>query len=352
MTFMNKYSQILDEIKKEHETKGVVGLNSKILLIDGLNTFIRAFSIDPSCNENGAHIGGISGFLKSIGYAIKLFNPTRCIIIFDGKGGSTRRKKIYPEYKNKRKPSIRYNRAVHMSNKQDEKESMKMQLSRLVQYLECLPVSFIAIENIEADDSISYIATSNIDNTDSEFVIMSADKDFFQLIDDKVKVWSPTKKKLYTSTNLLEEYNISANNYLIYRILDGDKSDNIPGVNGIGLKTLNKQFPMLSENTEVSIDELLEYSKGKKAKIFESLLNSENLMRRNFKLMQLKNVDISGTAKLKITSIFREKVRRMNKTDFQVMALQDQLNAALPNLDFWMDKCFRTLNSFSLSQKE
>ena len=66
--------------------------NDRILLVDGLNTFIRSFVANPATNDNGIHIGGISGFLHSIGYAIKNIKPTRIIICFDGTGGSQRRR--------------------------------------------------------------------------------------------------------------------------------------------------------------------------------------------------------------------------------------------------------------------
>jgi len=64
----------------------------------------------PSMNDDGMHTGGIAGFLKSIGYAIKLINPTRVIVVFDGSGGSQKRRKIYPDYKKGRKTKIKFNR--------------------------------------------------------------------------------------------------------------------------------------------------------------------------------------------------------------------------------------------------
>ena len=82
-----------------------------MLIIDDLNTFIRVFSVIPTTNDDGTHIGGIVGFLKSIGYTINMFRPTRLIIVFDGKGGSSRRK-LYQEYKFKRKTNIRLNRRM------------------------------------------------------------------------------------------------------------------------------------------------------------------------------------------------------------------------------------------------
>ena len=99
-----KYLSILDEIKKHGGGSDITkNPNEKVLIIDGLNTFIRVFSVIPTTNDDGIHIGGIVGFLKSVGYAIKMLGPTRTIIVFDGKGGSNRRRKLYPEYKAKRR---------------------------------------------------------------------------------------------------------------------------------------------------------------------------------------------------------------------------------------------------------
>ena len=85
--------------------------------------------------------------------------PTRTIIVFDGKGGSNRRRKIYPEYKAKRRTTkIRLNRVNDFENLEDERHSMLMQLSRCVEYLECLPVSILSIDSVEADDVIAYTA--------------------------------------------------------------------------------------------------------------------------------------------------------------------------------------------------
>ena len=105
-------------------------------------------------NEDGLHTGGIAGFLKSIGYAIKLLNATRCVIIFDGNGGSMKRRKIYPQYKDRKNTKIRLNRAyVDLSTAELEEKNLKAQLMRSVHYLDCLPISTMAIDHIEADDT-------------------------------------------------------------------------------------------------------------------------------------------------------------------------------------------------------
>ena len=130
-----------------------------MLVIDGLNTFIRAFSVNPAINDDGLHIGGMIGFLRSIRYTCDILKPSRCIIVFDGKDGSKRRSKIYPDYKATRKVKKRLNRNVDWGTApQDEQESMKQQMGRLIEYLEQLPLTLICIDGIEADDTIAYIS--------------------------------------------------------------------------------------------------------------------------------------------------------------------------------------------------
>ena len=84
-----KYLSIFDEIKKHGGEVDSCDPNEKVLVVDGLNLIIRVFSVIPTTNDDGIHIGGISGFLKSLGYAVKMLGPTRTIIVFDGKGTKT-----------------------------------------------------------------------------------------------------------------------------------------------------------------------------------------------------------------------------------------------------------------------
>ena len=81
---MNKYQKLFQELSKEKEN-APSDVNDNILIFDGLNTFIRAFGATPSTNEDGDHIGGMTGFLFSIGKAVRDFKPSRCIIVFDGR---------------------------------------------------------------------------------------------------------------------------------------------------------------------------------------------------------------------------------------------------------------------------
>ena len=161
-----KFISFLDQVKDEPH-KSVTHLNDRVLVIDGLNTFIRSFSVNPAINDDGLHIGGMMGFLKSIRYTCDILKPSRCVIVFDGKGGSKRRSKIYPEYKATRKVKKRLNRNVDWGTApQDEQESMKQQMGRLIEYLEQLPLTLVCIDGIEADDTIAYISQQLLTDSD------------------------------------------------------------------------------------------------------------------------------------------------------------------------------------------
>jgi DNA polymerase-1 len=343
-----KYLSILEQIKKDGGQVEHNNPNDKVLIIDGLNTFIRVFSVVPITNEDGAHVGGIIGFLKSVGYAIKMHNPTRCIIVFDGEGGSDRRRKLFPDYKAKRRTKIRLNRAYDWNTPEDEHQSMLFQMSRLAEYLQLLPLTVISANHMEADDAIGYITKQIL--TESKITIMSTDKDFLQLVDDRVCVWSPTKKKKYTPTEVQEEFGIPSHNFLMYKIIDGDKSDNIPGIKGVALKTIQKCLPLLQNEQIVSIEEVLKYIEDNEVtKNVKSMLTEDNQkqLQLNNDLMQLNDVNISGNAKLKIKDIVDEPIQQLIKFEFTKMFLRDKLFQSLPNVDSWLLTTFSTLNKYA-----
>jgi len=342
-----RYISILKEIKKSGGDSYSNNPNEKVLIIDGLNTFIRVFSVIPTTNDDGIHVGGIVGFLKSVGYAIKMLAPTRTIIVFDGKGGSNRRRKLYPEYKAKRTTKIRLNRVNDFENIEDERHSMLMQLSRCAEYLEKLPVNIISVDSVEADDVMAYIAKQLLPK--SKTTIMSTDKDFLQLVSDRISVWSPTKKKLYNPEKVLEEYKVTSKNLLLSRIFEGDQSDNIKGVMGIGTKTLLKNFPQLAdENVVMTRDDVIKEAQNNKGDRFYDLINDGvDTIHRNHKLMQLQEVDISGNAKLKINNIVNGKIPELSKPNFQKMFIEDRMFGALPNMDSWIMQTWTKLNRFA-----
>lgn len=357
-----KYFRILDNIKRQHaEDLTVISKpNDRVLIVDGLNAFIRGFSVNPTSNDDGIHIGGIVAFLKSIGYAIRLLKPTRCIIIFDGKGGSQRRRKLYPKYKDNRRPTQRFNRGMVSRTVDEEHKSMLIQLKRILDYLNCLPVSYMTVDNIEADDVIAYLSKKIFYPLARKIFIMSTDKDFLQLLDDKINIWSPTKKKLYDKPEYIqEEFEVPLDNYLLYRTIVGDSSDNIKGINGVKIKTLIKCFPILfNQGKSISIDELINYATQKATepkahKAYSIIKESKNILELNYELMRLDEQNISNNAKLKIQSIIKELPSRLNKNGFIRLFMLDKLYAGINDANFWLSNTFNVLDAnVSLLEQE
>lgn len=339
------WSEVADELGKPREK------DDHVLIIDGLNTFIRVFSAVPALNDDGMHVGGVIGFLKSVGSNIRQFQATRCVVVFDGTGGSQRRRKLYPDYKANRKNKTKMNRYDEFADLVDEQRSMKEQFVRLIEYFDVLPLTVISIDNIEADDVIAYIAKQYYDKHDNKITIVSSDRDFLQLVNTKIRVWSPVKKKLYTPEKIQEEFGILPENYLLYRMMSGDASDNIPGINGVGLKTLINRFPNMNQK-EMNFDTIIEEAKGNidsgsKIKIFNEIVTNRELLHRNYRLMQLSEVDISATSTLGIIGKMDATINKLNTRIFKRLFLEDKLYENIKDVDKWLRDTFNRLNIYA-----
>lgn len=315
-------------------------MKNKVLLVDGLNTFFRSYATNPVTDNNGTPVGGLVGSLRSVGAVVRDLQCTQVIVIFDGKGGSSRRRKIFPNYKKDRKMTMRMNRQIDFDTWEEKEENMKAQLIAFGQYLDLLPIKVMAVDNVEADDVIAYITLNYF--KDDEKIIMSSDKDFLQLVDDKTKVWAPTKKKLYGIDEVIEEYQIHPYNITINRILDGDKSDNITGVKGFGVKRLAKIFPFLKEEKRYELDEIKEYAEQNVEKfgLLQKLVDNYDVVERNNRLMNLHLCDFSMQAKMRIQSFMNEEPKKLNKMELLLKFNRDGLSHAFKNFPEWVSKTF------------
>ena len=297
-------------------------------------------------NDDGDHVAGVTGVLKSIGYAIRQTQPTRVIVVFDGKGGSQSRKKKFDGYKaNRDTNKLRVNRQyADMMNAEDERESMKRQYVWLAEMLHQLPVTTMIYDGVEADDVMAYITTQLL-KEDEQAVVMSTDKDFLQLVNDSTIVWSPTKKKIYNKKVVKEEFGIESKNLLLYRVLDGDTSDNIPGIKGCGIKTLVKRIPELTEDTKLTVDDLLRLCEEKsgKVKLYDDILKAREQIKMNRELMQLDDPDISGVIKMNILDKFNEPNNQLNKLDFMKVSLKYKVVNSFGDINDWLKATFGSL---------
>ena len=345
---MTDLQKVFASMNFENVNQTGMTYNSRVLLVDALNTFLRSYAAIPTLDDNGNHIGGMSGFLKSIGAAIRDFKPTRVVIVFDGKGGSQRRRKIYPEYKSNRKPLTRLNRQYDMTTEQQETENMKYQLVSLIEMLECLPLTVFTMDNIEADDVIAY-ASELITAQGGESIIYSTDKDFLQMVTETVKVYNPVKKKTFDINTVVETYGVHPNNFVFYRALMGDKSDNIGGIKGAGEKTLLKLFPELSESSLMIDSTYIEQKFSdvkKKPKLIENILDNTDIVDRNLQLMQLRDVAVSTDSKMKIVHKLDTIKADLCKMDLTKLMIRSKIISSFPNYDMWLTSTFVPLTRF------
>ena len=338
----SKYEQLLSNVQPDIRKE-----LSSILIIDGLNTFLRSFTMINHMNPDGHHIGGLTGFLKSVGYAIRMSDPTKVVIVFDGVGGSSARRNLFPAYKANRNNSRMTNYSI-FSSKDEEQESINNQISRLIQYLQCLPVTVISIDGLEADDIIGYLASKFQKHEETARVtIMSADKDFLQLVSDKVHCYSPTKKKIYTPKDVLEEFGVSSSNFLNYKILMGDTSDNIPGIAGLGPKKLIKLFPELVNDTKIELDEIISSSADKvdENKLYLAVVERRHQLLINNQLMSLDGGFLSPENKQLVKDAFNSSYE-LNIPIFLQLYSNDKLGESIPNTSSWLTQLFGYPNSF------
>jgi len=345
------YADLLKQIREDHEKQNSgLGKDSKVLIVDGLNSFIRCFSAVPLVNDDGDHIGGYVGFMRSIAAVIRQFKPTRCIIVFDGKGGSARRKKMHSGYKEGRSVPTRFNRRDDIGDMTQEQElqNMRHQMHKLSEYLQCLPMTLISIDNIEADDTIAYLATEVFRPKDSEVIIMSDDKDFIQLVDKKTSVWRPVEKKYYTQPEVEAKFGIPSHNFIHYKVFMGDNSDNIKGINGIGIKTMQAKFPMLLTDQTVTLDEIIAFAQANKDvhKVYKTVVDNESQLRLNWALMSLEDLDIAANYKGVIADIAQRDIPPMDTFKFKKMFMEDKIYAVIPNVDSWLTSSFGTITAF------
>ena len=344
----NRFQKLFNELQNE-KSLGPSSPDDHIIIFDGLNTFIRSFGATPAYNEDGDHIGGITGFLYSIGKTVRDFKPSRCVIAFDGQRGSARRKSIYKDYKANRANKTKLRRHDHhFTTIEDEQVAMRFQFSRLVSYLDCLPVTFLAMDGIEADDTIAYIADQYHDKS-KKITIVSTDRDFYQLVDDKIQVWSPIKKKMYDTQTVLEEFNIHPNNMVLYRSFTGDKSDNIPGVSGIGPKTIQKHLPELAADKLYTLEDLQKKSKSNlnESKTYQKILDNFDTIEQNYKLMNIKLLNIPAATCSKIRGIMAQPVPMLDRKEFQRLFYEDKMWSVMKNLPDWLTNTWLSLSAFA-----
>jgi len=310
------------------------------LIIDGLNVHTRHFIANPTMSALGHHVGGVTGFLKGIELLVQKISPQRVIVIWEG-GGSPRRRAIYPDYKSKRRPQ-KLNR-YYAGDIPDTVENRNYQIMLLIELLRLTPVNQVYVSDCEADDVIGYLIRHKL--RDKNCVIISSDKDYYQLLNDKVTQWSPGQRKFISSDIVLEKFGIPVHNFCAARSFIGDPSDGIPGIKGAGFKTLAKRFPELNSENDVSVNDIIGLSKSRaldsKIKLFREINENHEIPKRNWKLMYLDMINLAASQIQKIEFSIDTFEPQRNKIEFMRTMIREGIST------FDTDAFYMSLNSIS-----
>ena len=295
----------------------------RVLVIDALNMFLRAFIVDPSLSNHGQTIGGIKGSIKILQKLVRMTNPNEIVICWDGPNGSQKRKAMNSSYKEGRKP-LRLNRSVHNLTENEEIQNKVWQQMQIIEYLNQMPIIQLILERVEADDIISYVCNSS-HYKGWQKVIVSNDKDFLQLCDEETVVYRPTTDKIETKKTVIESMGVHPTNMALARAMDGDASDNLPGVNRVGMKTIATKLPFMKEERTITIDELLGYCESidSKLKVYKNISESKDLIEHNYQMMQLYSPLISIQGKQTIDYALENFECEFNKTELLRLMMND-----------------------------
>ena len=228
-------------------------MSKKILLIDGNSMANRAFYATMGRmmkTPTGISTNAVYGFFQIMFKTIEEENPDKIIVAFDI-SSSEKRTKIFSEYK---------------AGRHKTPEDLTMQFPIIKELLRMMNIPIVQKDGIEADDILGAIAKKE-GKKGNKIIILTGDRDYFQLVDMNVNIRYPktimgkTEYIIYDNYKINEEYGLTPEKLIEVKALMGDASDNIPGVKGIGEKTALKLIIQF-ENLE-KIYEYIENSDGK-----------------------------------------------------------------------------------------
>ena len=242
-------------------------MSDTIVIIDGNSLINRAYYAmqRPMITKSGLYTQGVYGFINMLSKIRTDYEPAYMAVAFDMKSPTFRHEE-YKEYKAKRKKMP---------------PELAMQLPLLKEVLGAMNIKMLECEGYEADDIIGTIA-KKAEEEGMEPVIITGDKDELQLASDKTKVVI-TKKgvsefEIYDRQAMIDKYGFTPEQFIDYKGLMGDQSDNIPGIPGVGEKTASKL--MLEYG---SVENVLEHADELKGKMAEKMTEHEAAIREKIK---------------------------------------------------------------------
>ncbi len=246
---------------------------SKVLVLDGHSMAFRAFyalPVDSFVTSEGQHTNAVHGFTSMLLTMIRQHQPTHVAVAFD-LSSPTFRSEEYGEYKGGREKTP---------------EEFKGQIALIQRVMDVIGVPWMTVEGFEADDIIATIATRG-EAEGAEVIVVSGDRDAFQLITDKCHVLYPKKGisdiPPMTAADIVAKYGVAPDRYRHLAALVGESADNLPGIPKVGPKTAAKGLEQYG-----TVEGIIEHADEIKGVAGQNLRDSIDNVRRNFRLNELK----------------------------------------------------------------
>lgn len=275
-------------------------MKTRTLLVDSSYLLKRSFhGAKDTHTDKFGHIGGLYSFLTTVRKMIKNHMINKAVLFWDGEGGGIARYRIDHAYKANRVSKKWHQRiemtAAEIRREKQKEESILKQRKRIQEYAEELFLRQIEVDDTEADDLIAAYCLEH--NNKEEIFIYSNDRDFAQLLDLNITIIFPNISQPVNKTNYIMHFNHHYTNALAMKIICGDTSDNIHGIQGMGEDTLLKHIPELKFKTftvkeicrradEINKERI--ENKKKPLKVFENLLNGVDRLKTNYELINLR----------------------------------------------------------------
>ncbi len=247
----------------------------QLCLVDGSSYLYRAFHALPSLTDSkGRPTGAVFGVANMLRRLIQTRKPERMVVIFDAPGKNFRHE-LYAEYKANRPPMP---------------DELRAQIEPLMDLIDAMGIQRVSIEGVEADDVIATLARQ-AGSQDMDVLISSGDKDLAQLVDDRIVLEDSMQERRYDAEAVTEKFGVGPDRIADFLALTGDSSDNIPGVDKVGLKTAAKWL-----NQYGDLDGVIEHADDVGGKIGENLRRALDTLSLSRKLVALDDAVDTGLA--------------------------------------------------------
>ncbi len=238
-----------------------------LILVDGSSYLFRAFhALPPMMSSGGQPTGAVRGVISMVRNLLKTHPDSRVGIVFDAKG-KTFRSEIYAEYKAHRPPMP---------------DDLRVQIEPILRIIRAMGLPLLVIDNVEADDVIGTLARQ-ADRDGQSVLISTGDKDLAQLVTTRVSLINTMNDELLDPAGVEAKFDVPPERIIDLLALMGDKSDNIPGVPGVGAKTAAKWLREYG-----SMRGIIENAAAVKGKIGEKLRANIDLLELSYELATIR----------------------------------------------------------------